>query len=349
MRLQAYDTTVMYHPGKKMFLADTLSRAYIHGVNQECVDDEDDVKEAEYIPVTDRRLLELRSSTKEDRSMQQLQQVIVEGWPEDKMHLDPEVRPYFSMRNEMTVQDGLIFRGNRVVVPMTQRAVLKEKLHSTHIGIEGCCRRARECLYGPNMNSDIRDYVSKCPTCRKYEVANPVEPFMVHEVPDRPCANGKVESAVKMAKNLFRKAREDKADPYLAMLDHRNTPAKGLLSPAQKLVSRRTKTLLPTREDLLKPALPKNLKKLVKRDSRRQERSFNHKVKPLQPLHPGDVVWMKPHTNGQKEWKKAIVWRRLDERSYHVKVAGELYRRNRVDLKKNCRSTPTYIIDSSAI
>ena len=89
-------------------------------------------------------------------------------------------------------------------------------------------------------------------------------------------ANGKVESAVKMAKNLFRKAREDKADQYLAMLDHRNTPAKGLLSPAQKLMSRRTKTLLPTREDLFKPELSKNLKKLVKRDSRRQERSFNH-------------------------------------------------------------------------
>ena len=74
-------------------------------------------------------------------------------------------------------------------------------------------------------------------------------------------SNGKVESAVKMAKNIFRKAREDKADPYLAMLDHRNTTAKGLLSPAQKLMPRRTKTLLPTREDLLKPELPKNLKR----------------------------------------------------------------------------------------
>lgn len=77
-------------------------------------------------------------------------------------------------------------------------------------------------------------------------------------------ANGKVESAVKMAKNLFRKSMEDKADPYLAMLDHRNTPAKGHLSPAQKLMSRRTKTLLPTREDLLRPELHKNLSKTVK-------------------------------------------------------------------------------------
>lgn len=143
-----------------------------------------------------------------------------------------------------------------------------------------------------------------------------------------------------MAKNLSRKAMDDKADPYLAMLDHRNTPAKGLLSPAQKLMSRRTKTLLPTREDLLKPELPKNLRKSVKQDRRRQEHSFNHKVKPLKPLYPGDVVRMKPHINGQKEWRKAVVWRRLDERSYHVKVDGDLYRRNRVDLKKTAETPP---------
>ena len=51
-------------------------------------------------------------------------------------------------------------------------------------------------------------------------------------------------------------------------------------------------------------------------------------------------MWMKPHTNCQKGWKKAIVWRRLDEWSYHVKVAGELYQRNRVDLKKTAEAPP---------
>ena len=32
------------------------------------------------------------------------------------------------------------------------------------------------------MNCDIRDYVAKYPTYKKYEVANPAEPFMVHEI-----------------------------------------------------------------------------------------------------------------------------------------------------------------------
>ena len=76
-------------------------------------------------------------------------------------------------------------------------------------------------------------------------------------------ANGKIESAVKMAKNIFWKAMEERADPFLAMLDHRNTLAKSLLSLAQKLMSR-TKMLLPTREDLLKPEIPWNFQKAVK-------------------------------------------------------------------------------------
>ena len=42
--------------------------------------------------------------------------------------------------------------------------------------------------------------------------------------PKYPQSNGKAESAVKIAKNLMRKAKEAKEDPYLAILDYRNTP-----------------------------------------------------------------------------------------------------------------------------
>ena len=133
---------VLYYPGKKMYLADTLSRVFINGLSWE-YEHEDDVRESEFVSVSERRLLELRSTTMEDRCMQLLQKVILEGWIED---LDPDVRSYFNFRNEITVQDGLIFGGNCIVVPTSQRPVLKEKLHSSYLGIEGCHRRAREWL-----------------------------------------------------------------------------------------------------------------------------------------------------------------------------------------------------------
>lgn len=67
--------------------------------------------------------------------------------------------------------------------------------------------------------------------------------------PGYPQSNGKAESAVKTAKRLMKMAGQD---PYLAILDHRNTPTQGLdTSPAQRLLCRRTKTLLPENRDSL--------------------------------------------------------------------------------------------------
>ena len=70
-------------------------------------------------------------------------------------------------------------------------------------------------------------------------------------------ANGKAESEVKTAKRMLKKSIRAGTDPYLAVLDYRNTPTQGMTtSPAQLLMSRRTKTLLPTTQSLL---LPKNI------------------------------------------------------------------------------------------
>ena len=49
---------------------------------------------------------------------------------------------YFHTRDEYTVQDGLVFKGDRVVIPYHLRAEMREAIHTSHIGIEGCLRRA---------------------------------------------------------------------------------------------------------------------------------------------------------------------------------------------------------------
>ena len=68
--------------------------------------------------------------------------------------------------------------------------------------------------------------------------------------------NGKAESAVKEAKKILLKCKKVGSDAFLALLDHRNTPPVGIqISPAQRLLNRRTRSLLPMSAGLLKPSV----------------------------------------------------------------------------------------------
>ena len=78
-------------------------------------------------------------------------------------------------------------------------------------------------------------------------------------------SNGRVENAVKTCKSLLTKARADKRDPLLALLEWRNTPSEGIsASPVQLLYGRRTRTRLPVAKQLLTPQVisdvPENIK-----------------------------------------------------------------------------------------
>ena len=104
--------------------------------------------------------------------------------------------------------------------------------------------------------------------------------------PHQPRSNRKAESAVKVAKRILKKTLKTGEDPYLAILNLRNTPQQGIdLSPAQRLMGRRTKTLLPTNANLLRPehATPEIAEKLNFQQTK-QQFYYNKTAKPLRPL-----------------------------------------------------------------
>lgn len=146
-------------------------------------------------------------------------------------------------------------------------------------------------------------------------------------------ANGKVESAVKTAKNPLRKALSARTDPYIAILDYRNTSTQGMeSSPAQRLMNRRTTTLLPTTKTLLQPRAPQSERDIQQLNRRQFEQSkyYNKHARDVPTLKVGDVVCMKPFQLGSKEWKKGTITSKLDERSYMVETPDvDTYRRNR--------------------
>ncbi|KAK2564593.1 Retrovirus-related Pol polyprotein from transposon 17.6 [Acropora cervicornis] len=121
-----------------------------------------------------------------------------------------------------------------------------------------------------------------------------------HGIPDQLCqtttillVNGEPlgQERVKTAKSLLEKAAKAEQDPYLALLDWRNTPTETLnSSPVQRLFGRRTKTLLPTSNRLLKPKLPEEVDQKLKLQKAKQSLQYNKGAKELEELRPGDTV-----------------------------------------------------------
>ena len=154
-------------------------------------------------------------------------------------------------------------------------------------------------------------------------------------------SNGFVERNVQSVKSFLKKAKRDKRDPYLAMLEMRNTPVDNTLgTPTQLLMGRRTRGLLPTTSTLLKPE-HKSVKKQLQERQRKQKYYYDRQSKPLVNLNPGETVRIHDSAS-TKPLKQAVVVRKLQEpRSYVVSSDGVEYRRNRRDLIKTSETTNT--------
>ena len=172
-----------------MLIADTLSRAHLPDVNASVsVRELEEVDHRANLPWSDARWQQVTHASANDPVLKQLRDVIQDGWPESKSDVSECLRPYFDLRDELVVHDVLVFNGPRLVVPTCMRKELMSVAHSTHIGIEGCLRRVRECLFWPRIASDVKDFVSKCDVCLAYRRSQTKEPLLQHEVISRPWA-----------------------------------------------------------------------------------------------------------------------------------------------------------------
>ena len=131
MRLQKYDIEVQYERGKDMHIADFLSRAYLPSTDHPQMAEFEQVNMASFLPILDLRLQEIRNGTDKDETLQILKSVILQGWPPERSDAPAQVTPYSSLRDELSFQDGLIFRGERFVIPKVQETSNKVSIRLT--------------------------------------------------------------------------------------------------------------------------------------------------------------------------------------------------------------------------
>ena len=93
---------------------------------------------------------------------------------------------YWPHRNELSEAEGLILKGERILVPSKMRNRILKNLHEGHLGIEKTKQLAREFVFWPGMNAEIADKVSSCSICLENRNSNQKEPMKLSEIPDLP-------------------------------------------------------------------------------------------------------------------------------------------------------------------
>lgn len=173
LRLLKYDYTIVFIPGKQMALTDMLSRSPAPG-DGTAVDNTDvEVHAVSVVSshVSKRTALRLTPETACDPYLKLMLQKVNAG--------EALERPLASASSELSVVNGILLKGTKIVIPTRMRVEMLQRIHAGHLGIRKCNGRARQLVFWPNINSDIEALIQKCAVCKRRAYNQPAQPLML--------------------------------------------------------------------------------------------------------------------------------------------------------------------------
>jgi len=130
-----------------------------------------------------------------------VRQFMQSGWPNHCSQ--PELKPYWSRRNELSCLDGCILWGTRVIVPPAGRQQLLHELHIGHPGMSRMKALARTIIWWPQIDADIEQMVKSCNECQLTRPAPPVAPLQPLPWPSRPWSRLHIDFAGPFQNHMF--------------------------------------------------------------------------------------------------------------------------------------------------
>ena len=85
----------------------------------------------------------IQKETQNDAELQTPLQYIMKGFPMTKDECHDAVKPYFNYREELTMVDGLVLKGQHIVIPNKLRQSCLARLHIAHMGVNKTLYRVR--------------------------------------------------------------------------------------------------------------------------------------------------------------------------------------------------------------
>ena len=181
--MSAYQYEIKYRNSSQHLNADALSRLPLKSVSP-AVGEESEVFQISYfeeLPITAKQISE---ATGNDPILSIVLEFTLTGWP--KFVQDESLKPYFMRRTELSVEQGCVLWGRRVVIPPKYRSRILEDLHDQHPGMCRMKALARSYLWWPKLDQEIELKVRTCQVCQANLKTPPSVPIHPWNWPSQP-------------------------------------------------------------------------------------------------------------------------------------------------------------------
>ena len=183
IQLLNFSLCVIYQPGAKMHLSDAISQlSSLDNSKGKTIQDLNvSIHSIEELTGFNSLSVDkIHQHTAKDNTLQLLIQHINDGLSASSVECPEIIRPFYNFREELSVCDGLILKGqHRIVIPETLRTQALQILHNkAHLGLNKTLECARMCMYWPGITDSIKESISACKVCLMHSDRNQREPHV---------------------------------------------------------------------------------------------------------------------------------------------------------------------------
>ena len=189
IRAFAYHFTVKYIPGSSNQLANCLSqlggqkdnnklsKLHIHQITNQLSTRSDSLNQ-------------MRTAAQEDDELILHKHTIMHGWPSSIREVPSKIQPYWTLKEELTIEDGIVLKGTWIVLSHKKCQSTIQLIYKGHLDLGKCKLRAKDTVYWPSLNDQLEKLVLNCELCLVYshsKCKQKPSTSLGQEIPVHPC------------------------------------------------------------------------------------------------------------------------------------------------------------------
>jgi hypothetical protein len=182
--LGAYNYQISHKPGHLISNADALSRLPLTDTSDPSSTPEELTHLIHQLSESIVTANQIKLWTDKDPVLSRVRRLVSSGWTLTEP--EPSLTPYHNRHCELSIIDGCVLWGSRVIVPPAGRKIILDQLHECHPGINRMKSLARCYVWWPKIDSDIENVVQSCKTCQENRASPNKAPLHPWEYPKKP-------------------------------------------------------------------------------------------------------------------------------------------------------------------